>query len=99
MRPGVQLRRRETLSHVREYHNTSRAVRHTSKREDCESNTTPASPFGGSATRTPGAVPLSDDVSSFAARGVGRMSLPCPCGFSVVYRCQKRVNLSDRLLL
>jgi hypothetical protein len=39
--------------HAREYRNTSRAVRQTSRkpREDCESDTTPASPFGGTATR------------------------------------------------
>src|SRR5438093_9064090 len=42
------------LFRAREYHNTSRAVRQTSRkpREDCESDTTPASPFGGTATRS-----------------------------------------------
>ncbi len=42
------------LSHAREYHNTSRAVRQTSSkpREDSESDTSPASPFGGTATRS-----------------------------------------------
>jgi hypothetical protein len=51
--------------HAREYHNKSRAVRQTSRkpREDCESDTTPASPFGGNATRS---------VSANAARGGGR---------------------------
>ena len=36
-----------SLFHAREYHNTSRAVRQTSRkpREDCESDTTPVSPF------------------------------------------------------
>ena len=56
------------LFHAREYHNTSRAVRQTSRkpREDCESDTTPVSPFGGKATRTSGAVRvLSDDVLRF----------------------------------
>jgi hypothetical protein len=40
--------------HAREYHNASRVVRQTSHkpREDCESDTTPTSPFGGTATRS-----------------------------------------------
>ncbi len=40
--------------HARKHHNWSRAVRQTSSkpREDSESDTTPASPFGGTATRS-----------------------------------------------
>jgi hypothetical protein len=54
----------------------SRAVRQTSRkpREDCESDTTPASPFGGKATAIRGAA-LSAKPSMFGENGVAdRMS-------------------------
>ena len=82
--------------HARDYHNTSRLVRQTSRkpRKDCESATTPPSPFGGKTTRTQCRARRRTRSQGFAAMGSGGI---CCLGGSdevsrrwVVWRCSGR---------